>query len=102
MQILMAMPDDIKTMIDEDDIFAPYLVNRQVSFRVKSSVDVPFVQCAIQGHLRQNNIQVKGRDIYCIQEPSPDARDKNRTVAKATSMLEEGLSMRQLMKAANA
>ena len=91
MQISLALPDDIKKMLNEDDIYAPYLVNRQVNFRVQDPNDIPFIQRAIQLYVKTNGIKVKGRDIYCIQEPSPEARDKNRIVAKATSTLEEHL-----------
>ena len=91
MQILLALPDDIKNMLKEDDIYAPYLVNHQVNFRVQGHNDIPFIQRSIQLYIKTNGVKVKGRDIYCIQEPSPEARDKNRIVAKATSTLEEHL-----------
>ena len=63
MQILLALPNDIKPMLSEKDIFAPYLVNRQVNFRVQDHNDIPFVQRAIQPYIKMNNIKVKGRDI---------------------------------------
>ena len=76
MQILLALPDDVKKMLKEDDIYAPYLVNRQVNFRVQDHNDIPFIQRAIQLYVRTNGVKVKGRDIYCIQEPSPEARTR--------------------------
>ena len=87
------IPKEISDLIDSVD--ANYVQNRQIILRIHAGPsrreDCWKVRTALANALHESPLQVNDRDVYAIVEPTPSNRERNRSIGKALSILEEML-----------
>ena len=85
--------DDLRNLVMEVD--APCIINRQVTMKIKAGPDRREdswrVRTFLAEALKACPCSMKGRDVYVIVEPSPQARNENKIIGKATKCLENAV-----------
>ena len=85
------IPKEISDLIDSVD--ANYMQKRRIILRIRQGdtrrEDCWKVRTALTKALRESPLRVNGRDVYAIVGPTPSNRERNRSIGKALSILEE-------------